>query len=74
MDQIVVVSTGAGVGRRLMDRLVNEANSRGVRRLVLNTLPTMSHASALYGDLGFVPTESYVEDPTGGVLFFARDL
>ena len=63
-----------GLGRRLMGRLVDEARARGFARLVLNTLPTMTHAGRLYRDLGFAPVDAYVPDPVEGVLFFGRDL
>lgn len=64
----------AGVGRALMAQLLEQADSNGFKRLVLNTLPTMTHAAALYTDLGFTTIDAYVADPTPGVLFLGRDL
>lgn len=63
-----------GLGRRLMSDLISEAQSRDIKRLVLNTLPTMAHAQALYGDLGFEAIAPYVDEPTEGVLYFGRAL
>ena len=63
-----------GLGRRLVVRLIEEARARGVERLVLQTLPTMTHAERLYRDLGFTPVDPYVPDPTEGVLSFGTEL
>ena len=57
-----------------MAGLVGQARSNGFGRLVLNTLPTMTHASGLYADLGFAVIEPYVAEATPGVLFYGRDL
>ena len=56
----------SGIARQLMNRLILEARAARMRRLVLNTLPTMTHALALYASYGFVTTEPYVEEPTDG--------
>jgi GNAT superfamily N-acetyltransferase len=63
-----------GLGRLLVNRPMDEASAGGVTRLVLNTLPTMTHARSLYRDLGFTPIAPYVADPTEGVQYFGRDL
>ena len=64
----------SGIARRLMDRLILEARAARLRRLVLNTLPTMTQARALYASYGFEPTEPYVEVPTDGVVYLSLDL
>ncbi len=64
----------SGLGRRLVTRLIDEARDRDVERLVLNTLPTMTHAIALYESFGFTRIDPSVADPTEGVLFYALDL
>ena len=64
----------SGAARQLMDRLILEARASRLRRLVLNTLPTMTHALALYASYGFAPTEAYVEQPTDGVVYLSLDL
>lgn len=64
----------SGLGRRLVRQLLDVARSAGLRRLVLNTLPTMVHARALYADLGFTEVDPYVDDPTAGVHYLALDL
>ena len=64
----------SGLGRRLVENLIVEATELGLDRLVLNTLPTMVHAQALYRSLGFVASEPYVRNPTDGVLYFKHQL
>lgn len=64
----------SGLGRRLVGQLLDMARSAGLHRLVLNTLPTMVHARALYADLGFTEVDPYVDDPTAGVHYLALDL
>jgi putative acetyltransferase len=60
-----------GLGRRLVTRLIEQARADGFQRLFLNTLPTMTHAIALYESLGFTPTDCYAGDPTEGILYFS---
>ena len=64
----------SGLGRRLVEMLITQATELGLERLVLNTLPTMIHAQALYRSLGFTATKPYVDNPTDGVLCFERQL
>jgi GNAT superfamily N-acetyltransferase len=53
---------GWGIGRRLIGRVLSEAASLGYERLVLETLPRMTDARALYANLGFTPIEGGVID------------
>jgi ribosomal protein S18 acetylase RimI-like enzyme len=62
------------LGHRLAERLIEEARQAGYRRIVLDTLPTMSPAIALYSKLGFRPTEAYTFNPIDGALFLGLDL
>ncbi len=59
-----------GLGRAVVRELISHAQARGIRRLVLNTLPTMAHAVEMYRSIGFTPTAPYLENPIEGVLFF----
>lgn len=61
---------GAGLGRRLALAIVEEARQRRYTRIVLDTLPALSAAIALYRDLGFRETGPYLARPTPGAHCF----
>jgi ribosomal protein S18 acetylase RimI-like enzyme len=65
---------GAGVGRALASELLAEAERLGYERVVLDTLPTMAAAQALYASLGFAPIDPYLERHEPGARCFALDL
>jgi GNAT superfamily N-acetyltransferase len=60
----------AGLGRRLTRRALQCARRLGYRRVVLDTLPRMVRAIALYRNMGFRPTEPYWAHPVRGAMFF----
>lgn len=63
-----------GAGRALTERLISDARSSGFDRLVLNTLPQMTAAQALYASLGFERCEPYVAEPLEDTFYLALDL
>lgn len=65
---------GMQVGRRLAERICAEARAAGYRRILLDTLPSMSEAVRLYTALGFRPVAPYVFNPIPGALFLGLDL
>lgn len=65
---------GAGLGRQLIDRVVSAAREAGYRRMLLDTLPAMRDAQALYARLGFVEIAPYRYNPVPGARFFEFDL
>ncbi|MBC7803270.1 MAG: GNAT family N-acetyltransferase [Candidatus Parcubacteria bacterium] len=60
----------SGLGRRLAVRIIEEARNRKYSRIVLDTLPKLAPAIALYRDLGFIETAPYLAAPTPGALCF----
>ena len=65
---------GAALGRRLIERLLTAARSRGYRRMVLDTLEDMIAAQALYRSFGFRPTKPYYFNPIRGASYMELDL
>jgi ribosomal protein S18 acetylase RimI-like enzyme len=63
------VGRGSGLGRQLAEAVVLEARQRGYRRMLLDTLPEMAAAQALYRSLGFRETEPYRHNPVSGAAF-----
>lgn len=65
---------GTQLGRRLAERVCDEARAAGYRRICLDTLSTMDAARGLYVSLGFEPIEPYVFNPIAGAMFLGREL
>jgi putative acetyltransferase len=65
---------GRGVGRALLETLIERARTIGYQRLRLGTLADMTQAQALYQSLGFVPIERYREDEMVDTEFYEKDL
>ena len=65
---------GAGLGRRLLEALTSFAAAAGYRELVLDTLPTLVAAIALYERNGFVRIPPYWNNLIPGVVYFAKTL
>jgi GNAT superfamily N-acetyltransferase len=64
----------AGVGRVLVERLIDEARAMGYRRMCLDTLPTMAKAQRLYESFGFSDIAPYRHNPIEGTRFLGLDL
>ncbi len=65
---------GSGAGRRLAEAVIAAAQQIGYARMVLDTLPSMRTAQALYRSLGFREIPSYRENPVPGALFMELEL
>ncbi len=67
-------SQNRGVGRLVATTLIAEARALGYESVLLDTLPSMSAARALYESLGFVLVASYRFNPVPGASFMKLDL
>ena len=65
---------GSGLGRRLTEAAIGAAREAGCSRVVLDSLPKMREAIALYRSLGFREIPPYLEQPTPGALCFQLTL
>lgn len=65
---------GSALGRRLAEAAIAAARGADCERIVLDTLPNMSEAIALYRRLGFREVAPYLAQPTPGSICFALSL
>lgn len=65
---------GQGLARALILRLMDEARALGYQEIVLDTLPMMGDAQALYTSLGFQDIAPYYDTPIAGTRFMGRRL
>ena len=65
---------GTGLGRRLAERCVAEARTRGYTALWLDTLRTMDAANHIYDSLGSEETSAYYANPLAGVRYLKMRL
>lgn len=62
------------VGRALAEAVIAAARERGYERMRLDTLPSMTQASALYRSLGFTEIAPYYRNPVPGARFLELEL
>lgn len=76
MKRLYVRSSGrgAGLGRLLTQTLIREARLAGYSRVLLDTLPMMTDAQALYRSMGFVEIAAYCRNPIAGTRYMALNL
>ena len=65
---------GTGAGRALAQAIVDRATAAGYSEMLLDTLPVMAPAIAVYRSLGFVDIPPYWNNIIPGVLYLGRAL
>ena len=65
---------GMGLGKALMNAIVEEATRIGYREMRLDTLSTMAEAISLYQKGGFVAIPAYYDTPIENTVFMSRSL
>jgi GNAT superfamily N-acetyltransferase len=71
---VIPAARGRGLGRVLVEHIIATARRIGYRSVLLDTLPFMKEAQALYVSLGFQPTTAYRFNPIEGSAFLRLDL
>jgi putative acetyltransferase len=62
---------GTGLGRRLVQTVIDGARAIGYRELKLDTLDRMTDARSLYANLGFRECAPYYHNPIPGAVYMA---
>jgi carbonic anhydrase len=65
---------GHGLGRTLLNRLVESARSIGYETMYGDSLPSMGEALSMYRSFGFQQVEAYSATPTPGAIYLALAL
>lgn len=71
---VVPAGRGLGIGKKLVNAIVEIANSLGYNEIKLDTLPSMGVALSLYAKAGFLPTAPYYNTPLSETVFLVRQL
>jgi GNAT superfamily N-acetyltransferase len=65
---------GGGVGGILAEAVIRKARGIGYGEMLLDSLPSMESAQALYRRLGFAETAPYYDTPVAGTVFMKLEL
>lgn len=65
---------GLGVGRALVEEVLQEAEKLGFDEMRLDTLPSMEGARKLYKRYGFLEIKPYYDTPLEGTYFLGKNL
>ena len=65
---------GFGLGRQLVEAMLDAARQAGYSAVLLDTLDEMEAARALYEDLGFVNIPPYYHNPIAGARYLKAEI
>jgi GNAT superfamily N-acetyltransferase len=65
---------GRGIGRVLVEAVLDRARRVGYERMRLDTVPGLTGALALYRNFGFAEIAPYSENPAPGTIFLEMSL
>ncbi|EFO30509.1 acetyltransferase [Roseibium sp. TrichSKD4] len=65
---------GLGIGKQLVEAIIQAAQKAGYNKMRLDTLPTMLGALKLYRNAGFKDIPEYYETPISETVFLELDL
>lgn len=65
---------GHGLAKLLTRQVLTDAKEIGYHTMLLDTLPFLQQAIALYKDLGFCETECYNDSPVKTTIFMKKEL
>lgn len=65
---------GAGLARKLVNLILEDARQIGYQTVLLDTLPFLKEAIHLYDTLGFTYISSYNNSPMEGLIYMKLDL
>ena len=65
---------GLGIGKALAQRVMDEAVRLGYTTMLLDTLPSLETALAMYRQFGFVQIPPYYDSPVEETIFMRREL
>jgi GNAT superfamily N-acetyltransferase len=65
---------GTGVGRLLVQHVIDAARAAGHTHMILDTLPVMQDAQRMYEQFGFRDIAPYYDSPIAGTRYLELDL
>jgi N-acetylglutamate synthase-like GNAT family acetyltransferase len=65
---------GKGIGKKLVEKIIEEAKSKHYEKMRLDTLDFMQSALNLYYKNGFYEIEPYYDNPIKGVVYLEKQL
>jgi GNAT superfamily N-acetyltransferase len=63
-----------GIGRKLVQAILDDANTLGYHTMKLDTLDRLQPAIQLYKDFGFTDASAYYANPLEGVVYMQKQL